>query len=309
MSQLSKTAFEALYGTSGTTFPDNTTQEISESDIRQFGKDIADSFYNKTNDAHTLIPQFTASGTDTYTATPSPAISSYAAGQTFKILFTNANTGAATLNLNGVGAAAITKDGTTALVADDIKAGSIKILSYDGTRFQIIGDGGGSGGGSGTVESVTGDGVDNTDPANPVISFPDASDVAFTPASGISSTNVQDAIEEVAAAIVTDITSTDTSGSTITLNMNNQRQRIHVGSASFATAKTIVMSNTTSSVSFVFMFEVTDVAAELTVPSDWISDNQSFDGTKWTPPTTGKYTCSGIFDGTEWSVTWSYPKN
>lgn len=77
------------------------------------------------------------------------------------------------------------------------------------TNKQKIGDGTtawnslpyASGGGSGTVESVTGDGVDNTDSANPVISFPDASEVEFTPAGGISSTNVQDAIEELDAAI------------------------------------------------------------------------------------------------------------
>ena len=36
-----------------------------------------------------------------------------------------------------------------------------------------------SGGGSGTVESVTGDGVNNTDPANPVISFPTATDIGL----------------------------------------------------------------------------------------------------------------------------------
>jgi hypothetical protein len=46
MATLSKAAFEALYGTSGTTFPDNTTGEISEADMRQFGKDIADSLFN-----------------------------------------------------------------------------------------------------------------------------------------------------------------------------------------------------------------------------------------------------------------------
>lgn len=33
------------------------------------------------------------------------------------------------------------------------------------------------GGGGGGVQSVTGDGVDNTDPANPVLSFPDADEV------------------------------------------------------------------------------------------------------------------------------------
>jgi hypothetical protein len=46
MAVLNKAAFEALYGTSGTVFPDNTTGEISEGDMRQFGKDIADSLFN-----------------------------------------------------------------------------------------------------------------------------------------------------------------------------------------------------------------------------------------------------------------------
>lgn len=35
------------------------------------------------------------------------------------------------------------------------------------------------GGGGGTVESVTGDGVDNTDPENPVLSFPTPSDIGL----------------------------------------------------------------------------------------------------------------------------------
>jgi hypothetical protein len=47
------------------------------------------------------------------------------------------------------------------------------------------------------VESVTGDGVDNTDPDNPVISFPDAGDVAFTPSGNISALTVEDALEEL----------------------------------------------------------------------------------------------------------------
>jgi len=58
---------------------------------------------------------------------------------------------------------------------------------------------GGGGGGSGTVESVTGDGVDNTDPANPVLTFPVASEVPFTPGGTVSATDVQAAIAEVAA--------------------------------------------------------------------------------------------------------------
>lgn len=43
MTQIAKTAFSNLYGSSGTTFPDNTTGDISEADVRQFGQDIKDS--------------------------------------------------------------------------------------------------------------------------------------------------------------------------------------------------------------------------------------------------------------------------
>lgn len=46
MAQLSNAQFRALYGSSGTTFPDNTTGDISEADMRQFGQDISDSFFN-----------------------------------------------------------------------------------------------------------------------------------------------------------------------------------------------------------------------------------------------------------------------
>lgn len=44
--QLNNTAFKALYGLVGSIFPNNTTQEISAADMRQFGEDIADSFAN-----------------------------------------------------------------------------------------------------------------------------------------------------------------------------------------------------------------------------------------------------------------------
>lgn len=81
----------------------------------------------------------TASGTDTYTGTLSPAITALTSGQRFFIMFTNANTGAATLNLNSLGAAALKKNGTAALAAGDIPAGSIALVMYDGTNFQVAG--------------------------------------------------------------------------------------------------------------------------------------------------------------------------
>lgn len=82
---------------------------------------------------------YTASGTDTYTITPIPAISTYAAGQEFVVKFTNGNTGASTLNVNALGAKNILIDGSITLSAGKIPAGSILKLVYDGTQFQPIG--------------------------------------------------------------------------------------------------------------------------------------------------------------------------
>ena len=79
------------------------------------------------------------SGTNTIVATMAPAITAYAAGQTFRIkMAAGANTGATTLNLNSVGAKAITKRGTTALAAGDIPASMMFEVAYDGTQFQLI---------------------------------------------------------------------------------------------------------------------------------------------------------------------------
>jgi hypothetical protein len=46
MAQYNTTNFKSLYGAAGSTFPTNTTEEITASDFRQFGEDLADSFGN-----------------------------------------------------------------------------------------------------------------------------------------------------------------------------------------------------------------------------------------------------------------------
>jgi len=79
-----------------------------------------------------------ATGTDTYAITLNPTPTAYAAGQTFVVNFTNANTGAATLNVNSLGAKAIQKNGT-ALASGNIGAGKSYVCYYDGTAFQILG--------------------------------------------------------------------------------------------------------------------------------------------------------------------------
>lgn len=78
----------------------------------------------------------TVGGTaDVITLTASPAIAAYAAGQTFRFIASGANTTNVTVNVNSLGAKAITKNGTTALVAGDIPASMMVEITYDGTRF------------------------------------------------------------------------------------------------------------------------------------------------------------------------------
>jgi hypothetical protein len=78
------------------------------------------------------------SGTDTITAVGAPVVAAYAAGQMFYFVATGDNTGAVTLNIDSLGAKAVTRDGSVALAAGDIKSGEVVVVVYDGTRFQVV---------------------------------------------------------------------------------------------------------------------------------------------------------------------------
>lgn len=81
------------------------------------------------------------SGTNTITATGNPTIASYVAAMYFTFVPANANTGATTMNIDGLGAKNILKrstSGLVALVADDLQVGIEYIIIYDGTQFQLV---------------------------------------------------------------------------------------------------------------------------------------------------------------------------
>lgn len=80
----------------------------------------------------------TVSGTDTYTFTSGASLSVYTTGMLINGLVTNANTGAATLNVDTLGAKTITDIDGNAVVAGEIAAGSVHLFRYDGTNFQLI---------------------------------------------------------------------------------------------------------------------------------------------------------------------------
>jgi hypothetical protein len=127
------------------------------------------------------FPIPSTSGTDTYTASFNPTLTAYETNQIYYVKFVNANTGAATLNVNGLGAKSVVKTGSTALASGDIKANQIVALTYDGTNFQLLGGGGGSGGGiSGltTNELVYGDSA-TTIASLAVATYPNLTELSY----------------------------------------------------------------------------------------------------------------------------------
>lgn len=81
-----------------------------------------------------------AGGTgDALTLTTTYGMTTFVLGQRIAFKATAANTGAATINVNGLGAKALVRQTGAALAAGDIVSGSIYEAIYDGTSFQIIG--------------------------------------------------------------------------------------------------------------------------------------------------------------------------
>jgi hypothetical protein len=70
--------------------------------------------------------------------TPAPAIAAYAGGQRFLVIPANANTGAATINVNALGVKSIVHPDGSALVAGDIPAAGLIEIAYQATLGKFI---------------------------------------------------------------------------------------------------------------------------------------------------------------------------
>jgi hypothetical protein len=79
----------------------------------------------------------TVTGTNTLLGVSVPPYTSYVAGMTLSFVPANTNSGAVTLDLDGLGAKNIFVGSSTALSSGDLVAGRIAQIQYDGTRFQL----------------------------------------------------------------------------------------------------------------------------------------------------------------------------
>lgn len=77
-------------------------------------------------------------GTNTITASMTPALTAYVSRMSVIFTPANNNTGATTININSLGAKSIVKGDGTALETGDLQASTAHLLLYDGTNFVLL---------------------------------------------------------------------------------------------------------------------------------------------------------------------------
>jgi hypothetical protein len=80
----------------------------------------------------------TVTGTNALIGTSVPPYTSYVAGMTLSFIPVTTNTGAVTIDVDGLGAKNIFVGNASALAAGDLVAGRFAYVEYDGTRFQLF---------------------------------------------------------------------------------------------------------------------------------------------------------------------------
>jgi hypothetical protein len=107
------------------------------------GRDVMDEMDDHVNEhiRHTNYAAATGSANN-YAVTLSPAPSAYVEGMCVVVKININNTGASTINVNGLGAKSIKKSNGNDVSSGNLKAGSIYTVRYNGTNFILQGEGG-----------------------------------------------------------------------------------------------------------------------------------------------------------------------
>jgi hypothetical protein len=94
---------------------------------------------------YAVLPLSSVSGADTVAASVTPAFGSTGllSGMKFSVVWASANTGAVTLDIDGMGAKDILDASGAALGAGALSAGARTLIEYDGVSFRLLGGGAG----------------------------------------------------------------------------------------------------------------------------------------------------------------------
>lgn len=80
----------------------------------------------------------TTGSVNAYLLTPTPALTEYATGTTYNVIFNISNTGPSTINISNIGTKSLVYPPSTALSSGNLVAGVIYQIVYDGTNFQVL---------------------------------------------------------------------------------------------------------------------------------------------------------------------------
>jgi len=160
-----------------------------------------------------------AQADDTYKIFLTPALTDYVDGDIYQFKANTANTGAATLNIDSLGAISILKRHDQALADNDIEAGAMVALMYDGTNFQMMSQLGNTPGGGASTH------VENLD---------DIGSTSTTSTTGVDVANSSFSYTVVGGNLLVTFHNTQSSGST----GNPPQVRIVVGATNGAWQET-----------------------------------------------------------------------
>jgi hypothetical protein len=135
-----------LKDAAGNTIYDDVTGSLTgPDDVLAIPANIQNGAYTSADDT---------GAANAYAITLSPAPVAYVKYQRFSFKALNNNTGASTLNVNGLGAVSIVYPGGSALSSGAILAGAVYQVVYDGSKFEIVGGSSSSSGSSGMKNRV-----------------------------------------------------------------------------------------------------------------------------------------------------------
>src|SRR6516225_8915203 len=115
--------------------PNGMPEGMAPSGVNDSGREIMAAIKRDWNRRNPTQTSGSSANAQTLAYTSAPA--AYVQGQCFGFIAGLTNTGAATLNVSGLGAKNVYMDGA-ALTGGEIVAGSVVECAYDGTQFQII---------------------------------------------------------------------------------------------------------------------------------------------------------------------------
>lgn len=117
-------------------WPENTMQYSEVNDTGREGMAVMKRYFADMNGSLT-----TTGAANAYLVTLNAGYVAYFTGMTFTVKIHADNTGASTINVNSIGVKSIVNGDGGAINAGQLKNGGLYRFSYDGTNFQLIGQG------------------------------------------------------------------------------------------------------------------------------------------------------------------------